>query len=288
MDREKMRQKFNVVVNNETSSPVGFSETLQYMSPLEKIKAIKKIAPDLAKTLGLDLGISSQMKIKEIKDLLDELHIEKVNAVDKESLLELLDKVGKNSYLDDVLIDIIKTRKEKIDKKEEVKKKQIEERKRQMEEERKRQMEEVKKKQMEEEKKRQMEEEKKRQEVKKRQEEKKRQIEEERKRLEEEKQRKLQQQKERIRDAYGKIWNIAYQNGQKYYWDETGKSTWTIPGQAPPPPPQNISISVSYTSPYERYHAEALRELNAIPLELRYGKNYNPSTFEDLPYSSWM
>ena len=285
MDREKIRQKFNVVVNNETSSQIGFSETLQYMSPLEKIKAIKKISPDLAKTLGLDLGISSQMKLKEIKDLLDELHIEKVNAVDKESLLELLDKVGKNSYLDDVLIDIIKTRKEKFDKKEEERKRQMEEeRKRQMEEERKRQFEEVKKKQMEEERKKQMEEERKRQ----MEEERKRQ-EERKKQMEEEKQSKLQQQKERIRDANGKIWNIAYdQQGRKYYWDETGKSDWMIPGQIPPPPPQNISISVSYTSPYERYHTEALRELNAIPLELRYGKNYNPSTFEDLPYSSWM
>ena len=123
---EKMRQKFNIVINNESSSANGFDKTLEYMTPLEKIEAIKKIAPNLAKTLGIEKDIS-KMKIKEIKDILDIVVIDYTKAVDKESLLELFGKVGKNKYLDDVLNSVVATRQGKHDKKEEEKRKKEQE-----------------------------------------------------------------------------------------------------------------------------------------------------------------
>jgi len=113
---EKMRQKFNIIINNVSSSANGFSETLEYMTPLEKIEAIKRISPDLAKTLGIDKDLS-KMKNKEIKEVLNMLQLDYTNAVDKESLLELFGKVGQNAYLDKVLNDILITRKGRIDKK---------------------------------------------------------------------------------------------------------------------------------------------------------------------------
>ena len=135
---EKKRQTFNIVINNESSSADGFDETLEYMTPLEKIEAINKIAPNLAKTLEIEKDIS-KMKIKEIKDILDVLVIDYSRAVDKESLLELLGKVGKNKYLDDVLNSVVATRHGKHDKTEEEKRKKEEE-KRKKEQEKQREM----------------------------------------------------------------------------------------------------------------------------------------------------
>jgi len=135
---EKMRQKFNIVINNESSSANGFYKTLEYMTPLEKIEAINKIAPNLAKTLGIEKDIS-KMKIKEIKDILDVLKIDYTKAVDKESLLELFGNVGNNKYLDDVLNDVVATRQGKHDKTEEEKRKKEEE-KRKKEQEKQREM----------------------------------------------------------------------------------------------------------------------------------------------------
>jgi hypothetical protein len=135
---EKKRQTFNIVINNESSSADGFDETLEYMTPLEKIEAINKIAPNLAETLEIEKDIS-KMKIKEIKDILDVLVIDYSRAVDKESLLELLGKVGKNKYLDDVLNSVVATRHGKHDKTEEEKRKKEEE-KRKKEQEKQREM----------------------------------------------------------------------------------------------------------------------------------------------------
>ena len=71
------------------------------------------------------------MSIKEIRNVLDILQLDykKTNVVDKEGLLELLDVVGRNEYLDKVLNDIVSTRRDKHDKKEEEKNKKEQEEK---------------------------------------------------------------------------------------------------------------------------------------------------------------
>ncbi len=128
---EKMREKFNTIIykisRKESISKEGFDKTLEYMTPLEKIKAIVEIAPSIARLAGLKIYTQttfSGMKIGEIKNLLKELGIsEPMNAIDKSEYTNLFYKAGKNQFLDEMLKDIVFTTQRKNDKIQEMRKK---------------------------------------------------------------------------------------------------------------------------------------------------------------------
>ena len=128
---EKMREKFNTIIykisRKESVSKEGFDKTLEYMTPLEKIKAIVEIAPSIARLAGLKIYTQttfSGMKIGEIKNLLKDLGIsEPMKAIDKSEYTNLFYKAGKNDFLDEMLKDIVFTTQRKNDKIQEMRKK---------------------------------------------------------------------------------------------------------------------------------------------------------------------
>jgi flagellar biosynthesis/type III secretory pathway chaperone len=239
------------------------------MTILEKIVAIKEIDP-----VNTVVSISSEtirkkpadMSPKELKSVLHLLNVDTRNALEKSELVILLEnefKKTSNSKIDKTFVDTIQKKRQLLMK-------------HLKEEEQRQRVENLKKQKIAEEQRRRDEEHRRVKE------------EEKRKKHEQEATQKRDEFDKKIRefeefDRYNKEMEWSREQMENPYYRTTYRSQYPQPSSysyVPPYPPSSYSHVPPYPpSSYYYQQQQAQRELNEIPIELRYGNKYtdNPS-----------